>query len=783
MINKNIKRMLLFITLCFLLIGIVSATDNVSDDTSGSTQTITEKSAAEVETVAEVEDNVIDDNKEDFKKDSKTDQIKTATSAKQTKITIDPIPKVSVDDSVFISGTFTDINNNPLRYTHLKVVVNGEAYYSQTNDYGDYFGEYYAETPGTKTVTVSWAGNTGYAPTTAKTTFTVDGQYPTYINLNNIKDVNLGDSVSISGYYRYDQAKPLRQTAMTININGAKYYARTNDNGYFNYNYKTTKTGTNTVTVSYPGNTRFKSATETQTFNVKSAGPMDTYITLNNINDVKNGEYVTISGYYRYDQAKPLRQTAMTININGAKYYARTNDNGYFTYSYKATKAGTNTVTVSYPGNTRFKSASVTKTFNVKSTGPQDTYILLNNINDVNNGQYVTISGYYYYGDSKPLRQTAMTININGAKYYARTNDNGYFTYSYKTTKDGSNSVTVSYPGNNNFKATNSTKTFNVKSIGPKTTYIKLNNIYDFSYDDYTYITGYYYYGNDIPLIYTPMTININDKKYTTKTDSDGFFSLYYSPEKVGKNTVNVSYPGNNNFKGASATKTFNVIITSPIETTIDMFIMGEYELGKYMDIHGYYYYGDGIPLTQTTMTIDVEGQIYHAKTDNNGYFSYKYKPTKSGPNIVTVTFDGNKNFRRASCVNTIIVLDLTPKVVTLKSYSTNYIADSTIVGSDNFYSYYETKTNAQSSQGVWVENRNVDAQVLDDLAPTKRILSAKFYFRNSNNQIKTKTVNAQYIDFVKTSLISGYTPFKVDVTYRDMTEQDTAEWYGQFEY
>jgi len=686
MINKNIKRMLLFITLCFLLIGIVSATDNVSDDTSGSTQTITEKSAAEVETVAEVEDNVIDDNKEDFKKDSKTDQIKTATSAKQTKITIDPIPKVSVDDSVFISGTFTDINNNPLRYTHLKVVVNGEAYYSQTNDYGDYFGEYYAETPGTKTVTVSWAGNTGYAPTTAKTTFTVDGQYPTYINLNNIKDVNLGDSVSISGYYRYDQAKP-------------------------------------------------------------------------------------------------LRQTAMTININGAKYYARTNDNGYFTYSYKATKAGTNTVTVSYSGNTRFKSASVTKTFNVKSTGPQDTYILLNNINDVNNGQYVTISGYYYYGDSKPLRQTAMTININGAKYYARTNDNGYFTYSYKTTKDGSNSVTVSYPGNNNFKATNSTKTFNVKSIGPKTTYIKLNNIYDFSYDDYTYITGYYYYGNDIPLIYTPMTININDKKYTTKTDSDGFFSLYYSPEKVGKNTVNVSYPGNNNFKGASATKTFNVIITSPIETTIDMFIMGEYELGKYMDIHGYYYYGDGIPLTQTTMTIDVEGQIYHAKTDNNGYFSYKYKPTKSGPNIVTVTFDGNKNFRRASCVNTIIVLDLTPKVVTLKSYSTNYIADSTIVGSDNFYSYYETKTNAQSSQGVWVENRNVDAQVLDDLAPTKRILSAKFYFRNSNNQIKTKTVNAQYIDFVKTSLISGYTPFKVDVTYRDMTEQDTAEWYGQFEY
>jgi len=688
MMNKNIKGMLLFVTLCVLLVGIVCAEDVESCDSNTPTDTKLDNSANTITTPSGVEDNVANDN-EKLNKNINDNTVKTATSTEQTY---------------------------------------------------------------------------------------------TYIELNPIKATTQGNTVNISGHYYYGNDIPLTYTNMRLNINGQADTSKTDKNGYFTYSYKTTKAGTNTVTVSYPGNSRFQKATATQTFNVKGMGPQDTYIKLNNINDVAYGDYTAISGNYYYGNNIPLTYTNMRININGQTYTSKTDNKGYFTYNYKTDQVGKNTVTVSYPGNTNFKQTNSTKTFNVKITSPIYTYITLNNIKEVNNGQYTSISGYYYYGNNKPLTQTNMRINLNGQTYTSKTDNKGYFTYNYKTTKDGKNTVTVTYPGNTNFKQASNTKTFNVKSTGPQPTYIKLNNIDDISYGDYTYITGYYYYGNDIPLTYTPMTININGEKYTTKTDSDGFFSYYYSPEKVGKNTVNVSYHGNNNFKAASATKTFNVIITSPIPTVIDMFIMGEYELGKYMNIQGYYLYGSGMPLTQTTLTIDVEGQKYYAKTDDKGYFCYKYKPTKSGPNIVTVTYPGNKNFMRASCVNTIIVVDLTPKVVTVKSYSTNYMDGETkIIGSDILYSYYETKTYAQTPPGVWVENRNMDAEVLDDLAPTKRLLSAKFYFRNNNNQIKTKTVNAQYMDHISTSLISGYTPFKVDVTYRDMTEQDRAEWYGQF--
>ena len=173
--NKNIKSIILFIILCFLLIGIVSATDIESNDLSDSTHTISEKTE-QSDDIQYVEEKVIDDNnKNEIKKDKKVEEVKTDTNKIQTKISIDDVPNVSVDDYVLIMGTFTDINNNPLRYTTLKLDVNGEPYYTETDDYGDYFGEYIASTPGTKTITVSYGGNSKYAATSTKRTFTVNG--------------------------------------------------------------------------------------------------------------------------------------------------------------------------------------------------------------------------------------------------------------------------------------------------------------------------------------------------------------------------------------------------------------------------------------------------------------------------------------------------------------------------------------------------------------------------------------------------------------------------------
>ena len=371
-----------------------------------------------------------------------------------------------------------------------------------------------------------------------------------------------------------------------------------------------------------------------------------------------------------------------------------------------------------------------------------------------------------------------MTININGQKYYAKTDNNGYFSYNYKTNRDGRNTVTVSYQGNNNFKAASSTTTFNVKSNGPQYTYITLNNINDVPYGNYALISGHYYYGNNIPLTYTTMTININGDKYTAKTDNTGYFSYYYKTEKVGKNTVTVSYHGNNNFKAASATKTFNVKITSPIYTYIYLYNVDDVKLGEYTTISGYYEYGNGYPLTQTTMTININGQKYYTKTDNDGYFCYYYKTSKVGTNTVTVSYPGNSNFKGASDSCSFLVYNLELYTYPLTG---PYPETTERVGNDYFDAWYQTY-DAQHDRGVHVHATSVYATDMGD-PPNNLIIDAKFIFRNSAGDIYSDYFDDGSGGSMYHILVSGYTPYKILISYRKMTQYETNLWNKGYGY
>ena len=114
MINKNIK-MLLFVTLCVLLIGIVSAESIDSDDSIIETDTIPEEPTDTLESLSDVNDNVADDNI-NLKKDITTKKsIKTDTSPKAI-FSFDEIKNVNFDEGVLINGTLRDVNNKSLPY-------------------------------------------------------------------------------------------------------------------------------------------------------------------------------------------------------------------------------------------------------------------------------------------------------------------------------------------------------------------------------------------------------------------------------------------------------------------------------------------------------------------------------------------------------------------------------------------------------------------------------------------------------------------------------------------
>ncbi len=772
MVNRNIKKMLLFVSLCVLLLGIVCAQSPESEDSLMQTDTITDHNSDDMETVSVEGDNHV--NNKEITKEVKTEvPVKTATSKIKTELSIDYLYDITIDDFIVIMGSLTDVDDNIITDVPVKVDVSGEKYDVKTDEDGDYIIEYVPDSPGLKTVTVNFAGNGVYEASSVRDTFRVNGQASTYLDLNGIKDTSQGNKVKISGNYTYGNYVPFKSTTVYININGKNYTAKTDNNGYFSYDYTTSKTGTNTVTVSNPGNSSFKGTSKTITFNVKSVGPQYTYVKLNSIQDVAYGASTVISGYYYYGDNVPLTYTNMRVNINGVQVLSKTDAKGFFTYTYKTNRVGKNNVNVSYPGNNNFQQASATKTFNVKITSPIATYIKLNGIKEVNNGQTTAISGYYYYSNDIPLTSTTMRINVNGQTFTAKTDNNGYFTYNYKTNKDGSNKVTVSYPGNNNFKNATATKTFNVKSVGPQYTYVVLNNMNEISYGSSTRVSGYYYYANNIPLTYTTMTITSNGNRVgTTKTDDKGYFTYTYTPERVFKNTVTVSYHGNTNFREASASKSFNVKITSPVSTYIDLLEINDVEQYDYTIISGYYRYGKGIGLSQTRMTINVNGNKYKVTTDNDGYFFYDFGTSKLGKNNVTVSYQGNTNFKAASATKSFMVYNLELYTYELKKST----PDTRItIGNDIFSSWYQTASTPRN-KGVYVEINQVNAK--NSTTPAENLLiGAKFIFQNSAGKVYSDYFTSGNGSTIYHSLASGYTPLKVLIAYRPMTSSEKQLW------
>lgn len=80
---------------------------------------------------------------------------------------------------------------------------------------------------------------------------------------------------------------------------------------------------------------------------------------------VIQNNYVTISGKFTTDTNKILANTALKINLNNNIISVKTNENGTYSYKFKASKIGTNTVTVSFAGNDNYNASSIKTSFNI----------------------------------------------------------------------------------------------------------------------------------------------------------------------------------------------------------------------------------------------------------------------------------------------------------------------------------------------------------------------------------------------------------------------------------
>ena len=278
----------------------------------------------------------------------------------------------------------------------------------------------------------------------------------TTISIDSLKYGKYGENVSISGKLTDDNNNGISNTKINITLNNVNYSKKTDNKGIYVFSTKITKIGENTITVRFNGNTKYNADEKKLTFNVEK---QDTIITYKKISRVSKGDNVTITGKLTDKNKKAMKSSNVNIYINGKRYKTKTDNNGTYTLNTAVKKTGTNNVTISYGGNNYYNGYETNTTFIYDKQG---TIISYEPIDDIIEGNKVTITGKLTEETGKALTNRNINIYINGKKNIVKTDSNGIYTFTIVANKLGTNKVTLSYAGNSYYQSYKTNTTFDV---------------------------------------------------------------------------------------------------------------------------------------------------------------------------------------------------------------------------------------------------------------------------------------------------------------------------------
>jgi hypothetical protein len=232
----------------------------------------------------------------------------------------------------------------------------------KTDNTGTYTFTYKTTVPGLNNITVSYPGNTRYNPCNTTTTFTVNKRDAT-LTINTLNSVKYNDKVTVTGKFTDEDGSALINSNVKIKVNNETFTVKTDSNGVYKYTFSARIMGKNNVTVSYPGNTRYNPCTTvTKSFTVNKK---DSHLTINSIPQTTKGKTVTITGKFTNADGAALINSNVKLTINNQSFTVKTDATGIYKYTYTTTTKGTNNVTVSYPGNTKYNPCETKTTFKV----------------------------------------------------------------------------------------------------------------------------------------------------------------------------------------------------------------------------------------------------------------------------------------------------------------------------------------------------------------------------------------------------------------------------------
>ena len=429
----------------------------------------------------------------------------------------------------------------------------------------------------------------------------------------------------------------------------------------------TIPTSDTTINATFRNNANYEEATT----NITITATKDTNIQIKDMKTISYGENVTITGTLTDNDNNTLKNMPLSLKVNNKNITLTTDNNGIFTHTTQATIIGTNNVTATYDGNSNYNPRTTSKTFIVQK---QDTKITLKPIPNTTYNTNVTLTGTLTDKNDNTLKNMQVTIQINNETNTTTTNNNGVFTFTFKTPTSGQNNITITYNGNNNYKASKTSTTFNVNKLGQK---ITLDKIKDVVYGHEVTIKGTFTDGQTNPRANIALRIFINGKSVSTRTDSNGQFSVTSKVGSIGTNNVTASHAGGTNYDPTNTSTTFKMI-KQDLKITVDKISTIVY--GSSVKITGTLKDGDNNIRANTGVKILINGKSATAKTDKTGKYTFTTKIGKLGVNNVTVSHAGGTNYNPTSNSTTYTVVKQDLKII-LNNIGTVTYGSVTITG------------------------------------------------------------------------------------------------------
>ena len=437
--------------------------------------------------------------------------------------------------------------------------------------------------------------------------------------------------------------------------------------------------------------------------------PTPTKFSVANLNTYSNSNVdytITLTDIYN----NPVADTFITYNLNSKDVQVKTDSKGQAKIKINQ-NPGTYTLKVSFAGDGYdYDSSSAEAKITVTKLS---TKILASNY-----AMLVKKANYYKLtlkdSSNNPVSNQKVSIKVNKKSYTVKTNAKGEAKVKLKL-KKGNYNVVMNYKGSNKYEAAKKTtkitvkKTLKTKLSAPKiTTTPKTSTKYVVTLKDQN--------GNAIKK--QKVTVIVNGKKYTKKTNSKGQVTINVKFSKLTSYKVKATYKGSKVYKKSSANgkitvkKTATVISAPNMETNPNVAIDYTVTLKT----------ASGSPIAKQNLKITLDGKTYTKTTNNNGQVTIQTKFATENNYKATVTYAGSTIYKNADAVGTVKVSRVQTRLFTYDRTFSNDSADSYIIS-------------LKDSSGKALSNEAIDY-----------ILNGKSYTQNTdaNGQVK---VNISALD------------------------------------